>query len=560
MRIVWRGGRAFRRQAAASAPKKTNGAKEAVISLESDDEERAVKAFEDKPEFEESEQELDPSKPYPSILQTLDLQFGTDVQHLATLPSPALKAEGPSWRGLDSMKKKIVFTAACGDSSLRLVTIPLTPPSPESKARPEFRSNFIEAHAGKGQWDETVVVIAGHSKPSDGVAMTADFSRSESKQESGKPESQIIIASHSKEVTGLLLLFKISVTSPEPRVEPFQKIFLASPAKSLSFNPSLSAQRFSQLLIAEAAGVCRIYDYNEVPVKRLEASEVDQGSFLLSLYTSFRNPKDQYPPRLGIYAGLGRKNIVDAQWVAAGAAVVVLTSDGEWALWDIEGAGPGASKNQTIHGGSATRYSLSGYIDTGTKSRQTSLHQTSTSKFAPMTPSTRKFLEPFGAKGSNSSVQGQISIIEIPGTSPIAPLEESIVFWLGESYTIIPSLSKYWAANSRKSGSGSLFGNTTIGSRMLRLEGFDLEGERCTSIDQLVTGHGSLPELLVSSEHRLAILTTESKTRDLKPKQPQRLALTEKSANNEELDVLGIDQALARMENGNSRRVKLFQS
>jgi hypothetical protein len=555
VRIVWRGGRAFKPSSGASTdPKKINGAKGAVISLDSDDEEPAAKAFEDKPEFEEDEEELDPSKPYPSILQTLDLHFGTNVLHLAILATPALKAEGSSWRGLEPVKKKIVFTAACGDNSLRLVTIPLTPPSPESKARPEFRSEFTEAYAGKGKWGETVALLGGHQKPSGGLAMTADFGRS--KQESGQTGSRIIVASHSREVTGLLLLFRISVKSPESRVEPFQKIFLASPAKSISFNPSLSGQRFSHLLIAETTGVCRIYDYNKVPKSPDDGPDIleaEQGSFLLSLYASFQNTKDPQSSYTGAHTGFRRKNIVDAQWVSAGAAIIVLLSDGEWALWDIEGAGLGASKTETIHGGSRTQYSLTGYIDAGTKSGQSIPTQTTTSKFAPMTPSTRKSTEPFSAKGSNGSVQGQISVVEIAAPSPTTPSEESIIFWLGETYTIIPSFSKYWATNSRKSAnSGNLFSNTVTGTRMLRLEGIDFQGERCTGIDQITKTQGLIPEILVSGEHRLAILTTGSKGREVKARQAERLALTEKSANKGELDVVGIDQALARMENGGS--------
>ncbi|TVY80619.1 Nucleoporin [Lachnellula suecica] len=564
VRIIWRGGRAFKILSEASAaPKKTNGATAAVISLDSDDEGSAAPKFEDKPEFEEDEEEQDPSKPYPAILQTLDLYFGTDVLHLALLPAPAIKAEGSSWRGLEPVKNKIVFTAACADNTLKLVTLPLTPPSPESKARPEFRSTFTEAFPGKGKWGETVVSLIGHEKPSDGVAMTADFGKSPYRQDYGSTETQIVVASHSREVTGLLLLYRISVKSPEPHIKSFQRICLASPAKSISFNPSLSGERSSQLLIAHTTGTCRIYDYLRLSTKHEEGSETDEaqrGSFLLSLHAGFQNTKDQHPPHIGMHAGFGRKSIVDAQWVSAGAAVIVLFSDGEWAVWDIEGVAPNAPKVNTIRGGAKTEYSLTGFIDAATKSRASGPQQITSSKtFAPMTPSTRKATEPFGAKGLSSSVQGHISVVEIAAASPTSQSEESIVFWLGENYTTIPSLSKYWAANSRKGGSGNLFNNNSTGSRMLRLDGIDLQGERCSGIEQITKPYPSSPEILVLGEHRFAILTTRKSTKELKPRQPaERLALTEKSGNNGELDVLGIDQALTRMDQ--SRRGKLFQT
>lgn len=564
MRIIWRGGRAFKTPAeAATATKKTNGAKDAVISLDdSDDEASAVKPFEDKPEFDDEEEELDHSNPYPPILQTLDLYFGSDVLHLALLPAPVLRAEGSSWRGLDPVKNKIVFTAACADNTLRLVTLPLTPPSPESKARPQFRSAFTEAYPGNGTWGETVVFLGGHQKPSNGVTMTADFGKS--RQDSGSAETQIIIASHSREATGLLLLYRISVKSPEPVAQPFQKIFLAAPARSISFNPFLSAQRSSHILIADTIGVCRIYDYNILtknPEEGSATSALEHGSFLLSLYVGFQNTKDQNPPQLGAHAGFGRKNIVDAQWVSAGAAIIVLLSDGEWGLWDIEGAGP--NKDSGIRGGSKAEYSLTGYIDTASKSQSSKLPQITHSRFAPMTPSTRKSIEPFSARGFSGPTRGQVSVVEIAAASPTNPSEESIVFWLGDTYSTIPSLARYWAANSRKGGSnGSLNfpGGNSVGSRMLRLEGINLQGERCSGVEQIPKSQSSTPEVLVLGEHRFAILTTGKQARELKPRQPleQRLVLKDKNDNKGELDVVGIDQALARMENGGSRRGKVF--
>jgi hypothetical protein len=87
VKLVWRGGRAFKNtQGSTAAAQKANGTGNAVISLDSDDEGDSGKAFEDKPEFEDEEEEFDPSRPYPSILQELDLYFGTDVLHLTVLP------------------------------------------------------------------------------------------------------------------------------------------------------------------------------------------------------------------------------------------------------------------------------------------------------------------------------------------------------------------------------------------------------------------------------------------------------------------------------------------
>jgi len=561
VKLVWRGGRAFKNtQGSTAAAQKANGTGNAVISLDSDDEGDSGKAFEDKPEFEDEEEEFDPSRPYPSILQELDLYFGTDVLHLTVLPDPVLKADGPSWRGLESLKQKIVFTAACADHSLRLVTVPLTPPSPQSKARPELRSDFTQTLAGKGTWGENVVLLNGHQKPSDGVSMTLEFASEQKSRGSTPTETEIIIASHSREVTGRLLLFRATIKTTDKALEPFQSVYLSSPAKSISFNPTLSRQHASHLLVAESVGVCRIYNYkSSVKFTEDPDSPATEGTWLLSLYAGFQSAKnDSQASPLGTHAGFGRKIIIDAQWVSAGRAVIVLLSDGEWALWDIEGVGPGASQGllgrQGVKGGSRSEYSLTGYIDAAPKSRTSGPPQITTSRFAPMTPGTRKSTEPFGSRGSSIGVRGQISVVEVASPSPTSPADESVVFWLGETFTVIPNLAKYWAANvGQKSGSGLFTG--TSGTRSIKLDSVELQGERCSAIAQIAKSSGQQSDIIIVGEHRFVILSTGKQVRQ---QSEGRLVLAEKSTDGMELDVVGIEQALARMENGNGARRKIF--
>ena len=566
MKIVWRGGRPFKApRESSTASKKANGAEDAVIMLDSDDE-GSSQAFVDKPEFEDEENELDPSKPYPNILQVLDLYLGTDVMQLALLPNSILKAEGASWRSLEGLKQKIVFTAACADNTVRLITLPITPPSPMSKARDDFRVNFSLANAGNGAWGETVVLLSGHQKPSEGLAMTVDIAGS-SKQEQGRGDAkpvgpQIIVASHSREVTGLLLLYRVSISSPKPHQEPFQSILLSSPAKCIFFNPSLSKQQSSHLLVADNIGVCRIYDFkllvkNSLAEESSQESLIDeQGTWLVSLYPGFHNNKSETQTQhIGAHAGFGRKTIVDAKWVSGGKAILVLLSDGEWGIWDIEGVGPGASQGllgrQSIKGGSRSEFSLAGFIEGATTSRPSGPPQIAGSKFAPMTPGTRKSIEPFGSRAPSGPIRGQISVVDVPSTSPTNPAEESIVFWLGETFTIIPSLSKYWAANARKSANGGNLFNGTPGGRMVKLEHIDLLGERCSGVDQIVRTNASsgLPsDILILGEHRFTLLLGKATSQS---QSSNRIALVEKKTNSGELDVIGIDQALARMESSN---------
>lgn len=554
--IVWRGGRSFKPSPSQfAAPQKTNGAANAIISLDSDDDEESAK-FEDRPEFEEDEEELDTSRPYPAILQTLDLNLGTAVHHLSLLPPSVLRTDGSSYRGLASLKQNLVFSVVCVDSTIRLITLPLTPPSPASKARADFRAEFTLANAGQGRWGETVIILNGHHKAANTISMTVDVAH--------PADPQYIIASHSTEVQGLLLLFRVSVKSLKPVVEPFQTIYLSSPARCISFNPDVARERSSHLLVADSTGVCRIYDYKLLVKSIEEPSDLplaERGTWLLSLYAGFHGTKSDALQNLGTHTGFGRKSIIDAQWVSSGRAVIILMTDGEWAVWDIEGVGPNAAKGllgrQGIKGGSTSEYSLSGYLDGVLKSKISGPPQIAASKFVPMTPGTRRSTAPFSSKGTTGTVHGQISVSEFPAASASSPAYETVLLWYGDTYAVIPDLAKYWSSYSRKiGGSGNLFGGSS-GGRMTKLETVDLQGERCSGIELLSTS-----DTLILAEHRYVIVSSNKPSKETSfERSTARLSLTERSANNGgDLDVVGIDQALARMENGMGTKRKIFQS
>lgn len=594
VKIIWRGGRPFKiPQGITQKAAQTNGAKKDVISLDSDEDEPSKPPFEDKPEFEDDEQEIDPRRPYPSVLQTLDLQFGTHVLHISLLPNSILKADGAPWRGIDPLKQKIVFAAACGDNTIRLITLPLTPPSPLSKDRDEFRLTPAIANVGNGKWGETMIILTGHQKTSDGVSMTVDF---EGKQSStnddsdSAAETQIIIASHSKEITGLLQLWRVTLPIPSSStmVPPFQSIYMPSPAVGISFNPSFSEQYSSHLLVADSLGTCRIYNYKLLVNSSEDPENViaEQGSWLISLYPGFKNKSDSQTSQKNTYSGFGRKTIVDAKWVYGGKAVLVLLSDGEWGVWDMNGVGPGAKRGvlgqQTIKGGSRTEFNLTGYVEGATKSnsKTSGPPQIAQSKFAPMTPGTRKTTDLFSNKVQPTGpIRGGLSVLEVPSTSSHLALEESILFWLGESYTLIPSLSKYWSANPRKGQSSANIFNTTPGSRPIRLEQVDLLGERCTGIEQapksLISPHTRSEistDIFIMGEHRFTIFIGG---KSVAPKQNQNAYALQLAQNREdedeemtddrmigvgsgELDVNDIDRALARMENNERSGGGLF--
>jgi len=245
----------------------------------------------------------------------------------------------------------------------------------------------------------------------------------------------------------------------------------------------------------------------------------------------------------------------------------VLLADGEWGLWDIAGAGPGVSKgllgNYSIKGSAKTAFSISGWIDCApiksTSTRVTGFQ--APGKFAPMTPSTRKTVEPtlFSGRVGSGPVHGRISVTRLPTTSTIHSADECVVFWLGEAFSVIPNLVAYWEAQTLKNagGQGNLFGHKSA-NHIIRLHGVDLRGERCCGISQSVGSASAskvnLPtDIIITGEHRFLIVSDVASLEMPHPLRQSKLAITHNEkqlASTGELDILGIDQALTEMEEG----------
>ncbi|KAL5353951.1 hypothetical protein ACLOAV_000036 [Pseudogymnoascus australis] len=497
VRVIWRGGRTFK---PAAAPKANgNGASNnAVMIIDSDDE--APAAAEEEAEFEDEEAETDPSRPFPPVLQHIDLVFGTSATHLAVCAA---------------VQDRIVFAATCGDSSVRLVSLPITPPSPERKAQNKSR-----------KWGETVVTLSGFSTPADGVAMTFVKEQDEKSKSSG----YLLVASHSREVTGLLLLHKVPVLSvkkgekitdklSQDHTAPFQTQYLSTPASSLDF--SLSS---NNLLLADKTGAIRIY-----------SSDVADGSWLLTLHTDFiKSDTAKFP---------SRKAILDTKWVLGGKAVMVLLSDGEWGVWDLQGSGPGKPRgvlgSQGITGGSLTPFSISGYID-GPPIKSTSRPTASTSTFAPMTPATRRTVEPALLSSHNQSATAGL-ISPYPSLKRQPPAHQM-------------SVSRSGSKTPQHRRGANLFSGAG-GTKMLRIDGVNLRGERCTGLAQSVVD-GSTPELIIAAENRLVIVADLPES-GITPN-PRAPALEsgagqlQIAASARDLDITGIDQMLDRMDEDGS--------
>ncbi|KAI5467992.1 hypothetical protein BGZ63DRAFT_41227 [Mariannaea sp. PMI_226] len=518
--LVWRGGRRFKPAKTTPPEEKQNGTSEdAVMIIDSDEDEPATKSktvakFVDTPQFED---EIDEG-PYPEIIQTLDLALGTSVLNVAVMPMTPTVAEDAAWGGAQVLTEKMVFAVSCVTNDVYVVILPLTPPSPESKARPELRTNLLAGKAGSGAWGESLILLGGQNKHSQGIAINLVMPKP---SERPGTKSRAVVASHAREASGILRLWEVPLDSkdlPSKTIEPFQTEYLPNPLTSISFNSTHT----TQLLVVSSVQGVRIYDFalpSLPPDPDATGPFPVQGSWLLTLYQPFARPSST------------RKPILDAAWIAHGRAVFALLADGSWGIWDIDGVSPascGAALSDKlksgVRGAALTAFSVSGFVE-GTSSLRsvTSQSKETNGEFAPMTPHTRR-----QATASLSSaltldrlatIRGGVKVTPLP-TSGNAIQEESLVLWVGglEHVCVIPGVSRFWESQLRKNaGSGDIFSSAQP-ARMIRLLDLStgLLGERCCGVsltlDPLRQGSGaghesSLPaDVLIVGESRIVIV------------------------------------------------------
>lgn len=602
--ILWRGGRSFKSQPKAAESKPFNGAsKDTVMIIDSDDEE-PPKPYNDAPVFNDEEEERDFSEPYDPLVQTLDLPIGVAVLHFSFPHLPSEPTE-PTMMSLPRLlSDRIVIAMACSDFSIRVLTLPLVPPSPQSKTRPELRSQIPSPKITCGHFGEQMLVVSGgnaggngHQSIPRGVSVTTtarslpsapenniisvphpggpqDQTRNRSRSAS-RPRSQssspaagrswdLLIASHSAQFSGLLLIHKVAIVADGSKIDAtpalhnasWQIQYLASPAISIHFNSSIyPAPRHSELLIAEAKGVVRILDCLSQHESRPE------GLWLISLYTAFQNPPSSV---------IGHKHILSAQWCLGGKAVVVLLADGEWGVWDLENAGPKAKNRMEVtEGVSGTilnSFDISGWLSSFRAFKgpvkNAGVTVDKSHGLAPMTPGTRRIRQESLFTGltapSNSLVHGGLSVSPTRKTAIQKSDDESILLWHGDSITILPSLLKHWQNTVR--GAGNLFGTDTLG-QLKRVGSSSLGGEvrievslfpepcpspvKSRALDQ--------NDILITTERGIIIMATPiGEPRATNPLNP---STTTSSADQQllalgELDVNGMDRVLAGMSNG----------
>lgn len=576
-----------------------------VIDLDDDDDDIAPAAkHEQAPaaEFEEYEDEVDPSAPYRDVLRYIDIPLGSAALRVAVphIPKDLGLAPIDSWPSI--YLDRIVVAVACADSSIRVVSAPLDPPSPEVKDVSKLDMQMVRIFGPNSHpefiFDITVThtaTVLGDVEDNDAQPQSRNEVNSQSKQkstESDTPRWSLLVASISCTGSGLLLVHQIPLQSNNALstethyLEPIRRQYLTSPSMSakLAFNTTLyPADRHSTLLITLPAASCvKLYQVLQTYTRgrRGSAATVDtvssnrslrttgdsRGRFLITFLPSFVQDNDAAVPR--------RKRVLDAQWIAGGRAVIALLEDGEWGIWDLEAVGPTSSSAGSnlirgqgnisgIQGGSLTLFAVRSNIFPTAERKQpkpaNSGQQPTTGSLVPMTPSTRKTRSEdlfHGQTGGDSSttrphsLQGSLHVEDKPSNRGH---DETVVISYADGHVYIPSILSFWKSEAKPTRLPAV----RYGGQQPRGIGLLPKASSDKSDSPGLFGiASSTPNFLVQTDHRLILSLSPL------PEAPTNDASTQTQASGPlptsdqallaagDLDVDGMDRILQDMDAG----------
>lgn len=559
--------------------------------LDSSDEELAGDDSGQKhPDFQDQEDEYDSSEPYEPVVQTLDLLLGVEVLHMAfpQLPTDLYKSGSASLPAI--LSQNVVIAMTCSDFLVRVISVPLTPPSPQMISKIRRKGRITNIVGAKSLFGEQLAVLSSgktHQSIPHGISVSFTARREDDledttmKDDNSNVDAQVssrdtsrshrrsqlandqiwdlLIASHSADLSGLLLVHRIPLVAEGTSMSieqhiPWRIQYLASPAVSVEFSSGLyPAPRHSQLLVAEEKGVVRILDC-------LPSSKAPQGRWLVSLYTEFETLQDSMTRR---------KPILAASWILGGTAIMVLLLDGKWGVWDHEGLGPKPSQGAQAHRVRGDRqfsaFAIHEWIGDTSKSKAplpVANARNNRSILAPMTPSTRKVKQDQLFAGPTAlpdgPARGGLFIMATDDASNGRPNDEATLLWYRSNVVIIPSLITHWQNKVR--GSGNLFGSGAKGEPKT-LNNIDLGGEFCNEMGLIASYHqtrpsknnANLPEILVTGEKRMIVVApplTKPEAIPTDAPSPTMTTTDQKLLARKELDVDGMDRLLFRMSNG----------
>ncbi|KAL9601001.1 MAG: hypothetical protein Q9219_002823 [cf. Caloplaca sp. 3 TL-2023] len=492
--------------------------------------------------FEPDGKDYDSSHGAEHLVDALDLPLGTAVVHIAFphLPSDSLQHGHGSLPNL--LIERITAAVVCSDASTRLVMLPLAPPSTSTRRNAKTSQNLLHPnHQNALPGDRSSIILGGTNHqsipkcisltlappctpPASDSEMDEDDIPSDPRgrrQHPLQPRSRssstktregwdLLVASCS---TNLLVIHRIPLSPDGVELDltaanhniPWAIQYLPSPPSSLHFHPSLPPdERNCRLLVAEKKGIVRILDCHP-------DDPSGQCTSIVTLYPDSRPSPSPVP-------GIRKRQVLDAQWVLGGKAVLTLLADGEWGIWDLEGSGPkprsGTRASEMPTFGSFFTFAITGSVSSDSHSLKTINANPATktgSKTAPLgptTPSTRRLRQENLFSGPLRRVDGPShGGVDVLASQDLKGGDETILLWNNDDIIVLPSLQTHWA--NRVKGHGNLFGDGAKGEAKT-ISRVSLKGERRTGVvlvPRLAAAGYDGSEVLVTGESRFVIVS-----------------------------------------------------
>lgn len=537
-------------------------------------------------DFENEEEELDPAKPYWPIIQDLNMPMGTAVLNMSfpRLPQSFQQEVELTPRIL---QQNLVVALGCADSTVRILTLPLMPPSPQRKKRQELQNDISLGDAGHGSWEEQLVTIPSasgrrslakdisialmpHSLLSNTEDAVGDDEENELPEDSTDDLWDLLIASCTSDQPTDFAIHRIPVSADGLSIEEdstaedtlWKTGHIANPvvAVDLYVPVNSDAEQAPCLLLAEASGAVRVFDC-------CASSDTSNCRLIRCFSPGFETIPD---------GSVRSRTVLDAKFVLGGQAVTILTADGEWGVWnislqnlvrgDLAEKGLANAKGLSMNGGIPTKFAVNGWMggvsSVASTVKSSSGKPDSRSKLAPMTPGTRKVRQEALFTGSGSgpsrSTSGGIFLQSSGKFASGKNADDMVGFWHGDKTLLIPSLSAHWQNKSK--GSGSLFGDAT--GQVRELSSAVLGGEIRNAVSMFPPVHHNSgtsrlsrqPDILVSGERSVVVLSPPLSEEPKNPRQHGPPVLADQQLLMQgNLDVGGIDRILDNMSNGNHR-------
>jgi len=478
--------------------------------------------------FESDEEEIDDEQPCPSVVQDLEISLGSPVFHISV---PCLSTQSARRSEADVPElftQSIVAAVATADGTVKVITLPLDPPSAATKRKRRLGARVCTlTDAPRLSLSRGITMTWTESVEEEHSDARGRQTRSRSRSmaaEAGEPaDYSLLVATATAEFSGKVNLYRVPIHTNEDKAfiltqdtAPLQTHHLSALPTRIAFsNRVLPSSQHSLLCIADVHGYLRVFDPLGTNSSSRPSSQdshlsqsADQGSCIATFTASFyatRDPTSSHP-------GLARrKKILDAQWIRNGRSILALLEDGEWGVWDLEASGS-QSQNRSVP---PLDFVIRGFVGDAPETSSGVSRNKPRAQLAPMTPNTRRVREDnlFSGPTEQPGIAARGGISVVSTSTPHGVTDDSIAIWYNSSVHTISSTNTLWQRSTASSGRdvGSLYG-----PGLSRVEGLELNGEIINNIAQLPlrqnrqlsSGLGTMNiqrDLLITAEHRVII-------------------------------------------------------